>query len=58
MEKKIPIRFIKSSMPYLEGETAWFPVLEAENFIKQAFAERAEDLGEFIPYKKPDRLII
>lgn len=49
MADMVPIRFIKPSLPYAAGERAWFNELQAAAYIKQGFAVRDKDAGEFVP---------
>lgn len=47
----IPIKFIRPSLPYLAGETAWFNELRANAYIKQGFAVLNKDAGEYVRAK-------
>lgn len=40
MADMVPIRFVKPTLPYIAGETAWFNELQAAAYIKQGFGER------------------
>jgi hypothetical protein len=46
------VTFTRPSMPYGGGETVWFPVVEAESYVKQKFAERVTPQPPFVPYKR------
>jgi hypothetical protein len=39
---KIPVKFLKPSLPYLVGDIAWFEEPKARIYIDQGFARRAE----------------
>lgn len=45
----VPIRFLRPSIPYLAGETAWFHEAQAAVYIKQGFGERDRNAG---PYQR------
>ena len=49
MADPIPVRFLKPEPPYNTGEVAWFAPLQAAVFIKTGTAERATDVGEYVP---------
>lgn len=51
MADKIAIKFIRPSLPYNTGETAWFGELQATSFIKQGFAVPDKTAGEYQPPK-------
>lgn len=51
MVDMVEIEFLKPSLPYLQGETAWFNELQAAAYIKQGFAKRAAGSRKYVPVK-------
>lgn len=49
MSDPIAIRFIRSSLPYVAGEIAWFNEIQAAAYIKQGFAERVRNPTPYVP---------
>jgi hypothetical protein len=45
----VKITFLKPTLPYVAGESAWFNEVQAAAYIKQGFATPAKNPGDYVP---------